>query len=141
MLIALESTDWFSASNTSHILYPIAHYLTGVDYAHFEIWNIYIRKVGHFVGYFGLSFLLFRSWRASLPQPGSPSWSSRWASLAFLMTVLVASLDEWHQTFIPSRTGHVSDVFLDASGALMAQLLLLYWLRPKDAGNGEVEIA
>jgi VanZ family protein len=45
------------------------------------------------------------------------------------MTALVASLDEWHQTFIPSRTGRWQDVVLDSSAALTIQVLLWMILR------------
>ena len=66
-IIAIESTGALSANNTGGILYPIFHFLTGVDPASFDVWHHYIRKTGHFVGYFTLSWLLFRSWRATLP--------------------------------------------------------------------------
>jgi VanZ family protein len=42
-----------------------------------------------------------------------------------LGTVLVASLDEWHQSFIPSRTGTPRDVVLDTCAGIAAQILLL----------------
>jgi VanZ family protein len=42
------------------------------------------------------------------------------------MTALVASLDEWHQTFIPSRTGTYKDVLLDSAAALCVQVLLFF---------------
>ncbi|MFZ0939460.1 MAG: VanZ family protein, partial [Candidatus Sulfotelmatobacter sp.] len=60
---------------------------------------------------------------------GDPSWTTRWASIAILMTALVASLDEWHQSFIPSRTGRWQDVVLDTCAAIAAQLLVLLWLK------------
>jgi VanZ family protein len=44
------------------------------------------------------------------------------------MSALIASLDEWHQTFIPSRTGAIRDVMLDSGAALTAQLLLFLYL-------------
>jgi VanZ family protein len=44
------------------------------------------------------------------------------------MSALVASLDEWHQTFLPSRTGAISDVMLDSSAALTAQVLIFLYL-------------
>jgi VanZ family protein len=127
-LIAIESTNYFSADNTSRILYPICHFFTGVDPVRFVVWDYYIRKVGHFVGYFGLSLLLFRAWRATLPLADKPRWSIRWAKISFFMTVLVASLDEWHQTYLISRTGTVRDVLLDSSAAFGAQILLfIFW--------------
>jgi VanZ family protein len=94
----------------------------------FVEWNFYIRKVGHFCGYFALSWLLFRAWRATLRSLQSLRWSGRWAAIAFIMTALVASLDEWHQTFLPSRTGNIHDVMLDSTGAIAAQVLIFLWL-------------
>jgi VanZ family protein len=37
----------------------------------------------------------------------------------------VATLDEWHQSFLPSRTGTFRDVVLDSSAAFVAQIALL----------------
>jgi VanZ family protein len=127
-LIAIESTDWLSAEHTSRILYPLLHFLFGLDPAGFEVWHHYIRKLGHFVGYFTLSFFLFRAWRATLRLPWAPRWALRWATIAFFMSALVASLDEWHQSFIPSRTGVFSDVVLDSFAALTAQVLIFVFL-------------
>jgi VanZ family protein len=131
-LIAAESTNFASAENTTRILYPILHFLTGVDPFRFLLWHFYIRKSGHFAGYFGLSFLLFRAWRATFPLASASRWSIQWARISFFMTALVACLDEWHQTYLPSRTGNLRDVLLDSSGALAAQIvifLLLHRLR------------
>jgi len=127
-LIAIESTDWLSAEHTSRILYPLLHFLIGLDPAGFAVVHHYIRKCGHFVGYFTLSFFLFRAWRATLRLPWAPRWALRWAAIAFFMSGLVASLDEWHQTFIPSRTGRISDVMLDSIAALTAQVLIFLYL-------------
>jgi VanZ family protein len=42
---------------------------------------------------------------------------------------LVASLDEWHQSYLPNRTGSVWDVLLDCSGAIALQLVVYIYLR------------
>ena len=128
-LIAVESTNLLSASNTSRILYPIFHFFTGVDPVRFVLWDYYIRKVGHFVGYFGLSVLLFRAWRVTLPFASPSRWSMQWARISFFMTALVASLDEWHQSFLPSRTGAVHDVILDTCAGVAAQIVVFFWLK------------
>jgi VanZ family protein len=130
VLIMIESTSYLSSANTSRFLYPILHFLFGIDYARFEVLHHYLRKTGHFVGYFILSFLLFRSWRATLPL--SSRWALRWAAIAFLMSAFVASMDEWHQTFLPSRTGTIHDVILDSIGAMIAQILILVWLQSRN---------
>ena len=127
IVIAIESTQYLSSAYTSRILYPILHFLLGLDPAHFMIWHHYIRKTGHFVGYFILSVLLFRAWRSTLSLPSL--WTLRWAGIAFFMSAFVASMDEWHQSYIPSRTGAVSDVILDSTAALVAQIVIFVWLR------------
>jgi VanZ family protein len=133
IVIAIESTQYLSSANTSRILYPIFHFLFGMDLAHFWVWHHYIRKTGHFVGYFILSVLLFRAWRATLSS--SSLWALRWAGIAFFMSAFVASMDEWHQSYIPSRTGKVSDVILDSTAALVAQIVIFLFLARRVAGS------
>ncbi len=141
IVIAIESSALLSSNNTSRILYPLLHFLFGMDWEHFEFWHFYIRKGGHVVGYAILSILLFRAWRATLPAMGDVKWTPRWATIAILGTALVASLDEWHQSFIPSRTGAVRDVVLDTCAGIGAQLLIfLWWMRRGKSGMGRSSI-
>jgi len=129
VVIAIESTALASSHNTSRILYPLLHFLFGMDLTHFEHLHFYIRKGGHVFGYGMLSILLFRAWRETLAVGKGPEWTLRWASLAVLGTAVVASLDEWHQSFIPSRTGTPRDVLLDTCAGIAAQApLLLYYV-------------
>lgn len=131
IVIAIESSAYLSSDYTGRFLYPILHFLFGIDRAEFKIWHHIIRKTGHFVGYFILSVLLFRAWKASLRLPSQ--WAWRWAGIAALMSVIVASLDEWHQSFIPTRTGVFSDVVLDSSAALIAQIVIFFFWRLRDS--------
>jgi VanZ family protein len=48
-----------------------------------------------------------------------------------LGTLLVASADEFHQTFLPNRTGTGWDVLVDCSGALLLQWLVWLWMRKR----------
>jgi VanZ family protein len=128
-LIAFESTNTLSAANTSRFLYPLLHFLLGLDLVHFLTWHFFLRKTGHVIGYAVLSLLFFRAWKTTVPVIGNPPWSIVWARIAFTMTALVASLDEWHQTFLPSRTGTVNDILLDSTAALAAQILIYAWMR------------
>ena len=131
IVIAIESTAWLSAHNTSRILYPLLHYLFGLDWDRFEQVHFFLRKGGHVFGYGLLSFLLFRAWRETLPAMSTARWTFRWANLAVLGTALVASLDEWHQSYIPSRTGSPRDVLLDTCAGIGVQVLLFFcraWL-------------
>jgi VanZ family protein len=133
-LIAFESTAMLSSENTGRILYPLLHYLFNMNPERFDYWHFYIRKTGHVIGYATLSFLLFRAWRATLPVIDHEKWAARWAGLAILGTAIVASLDEWHQSFIPSRTGRWQDVVLDTCAGIAAQILVFLWW--KGLGKG-----
>jgi VanZ family protein len=135
-VIMLESTDFASAQHTSRVLYPVFHFLFGVDSVRFAIYHAVLRKIGHFVGYFTLGVLLFRSWRATFPRL-STRWCLQWSTVAFFSASLVAAFDEWHQTFIPSRTGTARDVLLDSSAALVAQIVLFVILRTRSVGVQE----
>jgi len=66
---------------------------------------------------------MFRAWKNTWPSAGK-NWNWRWAGVAFVVAAGVASLDEWHQTFIPSRTGTFHDVLLDSTAALVAQAVI-----------------
>ena len=139
-LIAFESTNALSAAQTGKFLYPLLHFLLGLDPIRFLAWHFILRKTGHVFGYAVLSLLFYRAWKETILVRGDPRWSIVWARIAFTMTALVASLDEWHQTYLPSRTGTIWDVVLDSSAALVVQVLLYLWLRRRgvlDAhGNG-----
>jgi hypothetical protein len=135
-VITMESTDIFSSEHTGSVLYVIATRILGpVSPIAFDLWHHYLRKTGHFVAFALLSYLLFRAWRATLPFRGWGLWSLAWARVSLLMSVMVATLDEWHQTTIPSRTGNFGDVVLDTSAALTAQLLLWWILRKRTASR------
>lgn len=77
-----------------------------------------LRKAAHMGAYFILAGLLLWALRAWLDSPG------RRAGAALLLTGLLAGLDEFHQTFVPGRSGQVRDVLIDLTGA---GLMLLLW--------------
>jgi len=136
-IIRLESTGYASAQNTFRLLYQTLHLLFGrVNYQLvFEVDHI-LRKTGHFIGYAvlsGLTFLALRNTyrdriRSSLQRPWGTYlgdlWRAEWALIAILLTLVTASMDEIHQTFLPYRTGRWQDVVLDTSGAIVLQLII-----------------
>jgi VanZ family protein len=48
----------------------------------------------------------------------------------------VALADEYHQSFVPSRTGTVYDSLLDACGGAAALACVALWLRARGRGEG-----
>jgi VanZ family protein len=132
-LIAFESTDFFSSRNTGSMLYTLLTRLFGqVDFYTFLVFHHYLRKTGHVVGYGMLSLLLLRGWRATLGPV--PKLLLRAALLSWLGTVLVAAMDEWHQSYLPSRTGTAHDVALDTVAGVAFLLAAYFWLRRSPEG-------
>jgi VanZ family protein len=131
IVISIESTTYLSSQNTSRFLYPLLHFLFGIDYARFEPWHFLMRKAGHVFGYGLLSILFFRAFRATLPAVSGARWRLSWANIAVLGTFVVASLDEWHQSYIPTRTGTVRDVMLDSAAGIAAQVALFLYHRQR----------
>ena len=127
-LITFESTNFFSSRNTGSMLYTLLTRLFGeINFYKFLIFHHYLRKTGHVVGYGMLSLLLLRGWRATLDPVHT--LLLRTALLACLGTACVAALDEWHQSFIPSRTGTIWDVALDTLAGVVFLVVAYFWLR------------
>jgi hypothetical protein len=123
-IITFESTDVFSSEHTGSMLYSLLTRLFGdINLYDFLIFHHYLRKTGHVVGYGMLSLLLLRGWRATFGH--GHALLRRTALLSWLGTVFVASMDEWHQSYIPSRTGTWRDAVLDSVAGL-AFLLIAY---------------
>ena len=81
-----------------------------------------VRKLGH-MGVFGILALL--GWRALAWRAlaGSTAWR-RPRAWAFALTVLYAASDELHQGFVAGRHPSAVDVAIDASGALLALVIV-----------------
>ena len=78
-----------------------------------ETLDLIVRKVGH-MGVFGiLSLLLWWSLATTTSRRRPWAW-------AFVLTVLYAAGDEWHQGFTAGRHPSVLDVGIESSGALIA---------------------
>jgi len=118
------ATETFAANETSRIIIPLLRWLfpaadaRWILNAHFAI-----RKLSHFVVYAILALLVLRAFRLVVDR------SMVWLAAASLALVLaVAVVDEGRQSFARNRTGAVSDVVLDMSGAA-AVLVLVYAIR------------
>jgi len=91
--------------------------------------DLVVKKAGHLSEYGALAFLL---WRAISKERGWPVLPSLGG--AFFLSLLYAASDEFHQTFVPGRDGTLTDVGLDALGALLA-LCLVWWFSREKGGD------
>ena len=134
--ISLASTAEFSASNTSQLIRPLMLWLfPDLSEARLAAIHFLTRKVAHFTEYAVLAFL---AWRAFITS--SQAFIQRlWFQLAFLLVVIYALLDEYHQSFVPSRTASVYDSVIDVGGGLT--ILLILKLYGRGAPQSEAEVA
>jgi VanZ family protein len=72
------------------------------------------RKIAHFTEYAILGFLAARAFR---PYP-------RWFLISAVLVVVYALIDEYHQSFVPSRTASVLDSLIDMAGGITALILV-----------------
>lgn len=92
-----------------------------------------IRKCAHMFLYFILTLLLLYA-LARFRRTRSP---------ALALCALLAALDEFHQTFVPGRSGELRDVLVDLCGGAAALALwsLVLWLRQKPAPPSKAPLA
>ncbi len=120
IVIFWMSTDAFSAKNTSSIIEPILRFLwPGISLRKINMIHGLVRKCGHIMEYFILGLLLFRSFRGS--SIGSRPWC--WAFFSIIVVVLYAASDEFHQSFVSTRTASIGDVGFDTTGGILAQVV------------------
>jgi VanZ family protein len=124
--ISIFSTSAFTADNTASFFIPILHWLLPkASFATLLVIHHYIRKTAHFVEYFVLSLLILRAIRS-----GRQATRLAWALAAIGIVAGYASIDEFHQSFVPGRTPAIADVLLDTTGGIAAQVLaglVLMW--------------
>ncbi|HEV8430808.1 MAG TPA: VanZ family protein [Pyrinomonadaceae bacterium] len=115
--ISYASSASFSASNTSRIIGPLVLWLfPNTSMETLATIHFITRKIAHFTEYAILGFLAARAFRTS-PRPGI---NQRWFLICATLVIVYALMDEYHQSFVPSRTASVFDSFIDMAGGLTA---------------------
>ena len=55
----------------------------------------------------------------------------RWFLFSLLLVAVYALSDEFHQLFVPARTGSIYDSLIDTTGGLIALSLFALWRKTK----------
>jgi VanZ family protein len=119
--ISFASSGNFSAGNTSRIIGPLVLWLfPNTSPETLLVIHMITRKVAHFAEYAVLGFLAARAFRGS-PRQGL---HNGWFLASLVLVVVYALLDEYHQSFVPSRTGTVYDSLIDIAGGLTALIIV-----------------
>jgi len=130
VLISLASTSEFSALNTSQVIRPLILWIfPNLSEERVAAIHLLTRKLGHFSEYAVLGILAARAFAGS----ANTFIKQHWFQVALLLIVSYALLDEFHQSFVPSRTASIFDSAIDVAGGLTALLILLYRNRRRGA--------
>lgn len=119
-------------SNTSRFIGPLLRFLFPDSSEELLlIYHGFIRKFAHFAEYAVLAFFANRAFSFS-PQKLLQRFRF---PLSLLLVFLVASLDEFNQSFLASRTSSFQDVLLDTLGGftMLCFLFLFSKLRKNSA--------
>lgn len=103
---ASESSDLSSGITDVivHTMQNIAPFISIEE----DFFHHFIRKSAHFTAYLLLGMLVIHALR----MPYRKGYI-----MAFLISVLYAMSDEFHQLFIPGRSGELRDIAIDSVGA------------------------
>ena len=128
-LIFIGSGNVLSAANTS-IVVRVAHWLFP-QASDATLANIHfvVRKGGHLTEYGILGLLAARAFWTSSRE----LLRRRWFWLSLLLVLVYALGDEFHQSFVPSRTGSIYDSLIDSNGGLVA--LSIVWYKQRRASS------
>ncbi len=130
-LIFIGSSSALSASNTSVVLRPVLWLFPHISEATLATIHFIVRKAGHLTEYAILALLAARAFRTSSHELLRNCWF--WISLLFVVAYSLS--DEFHQSFVPSRTASIYDSMIDSVGGLTALVLLVIRRRRVRTGS------
>jgi len=119
-VIFVGSTDLMSTQHTSRFIVPFLRWLDPhISWAAINTIHTVIRKLGHVSEYAILALLL---WRALCSGRTLRTETPILFGAVLLVCAVFAVGDEFHQSFVGSRTPSDRDVLLDSAGALLGAL-------------------
>src|ERR1041385_8243217 len=124
-LIFIGSGNVLSAERTSILLPIIKRLFPSVSPDALAWFHFLMRKAGHLTEYAILATLAARAFRRSSHR----FITQHWFKLSLLLAMLYSLSDEFHQSFVPSRTASIHDSLIDSAGALIALTVIWFWRR------------
>ena len=122
-VIFVGSTEVMSAEQTSRFLVPFLRWLDPqISFATIAAIHFALRKLGHLTEYAIFAALLWRALRCGTCLQAK-------MSILFLLVWLAAAIfavtDEFHQSFVPSRTASPIDIMIDICGAMIGLIICM----------------
>ena len=129
----IGSTNVMSVEQTSPFIVPFLLWLKpGMTQQHIWVIIVFMRHCAHVGEYAILALLMWRAFRWGMSVSMG---MSTLCGVVLLWCALFAASDEFHQTFVKSRTPSVCDVLLDIGGASLGLLIVASFAnrRPKNS--------
>lgn len=124
LVISSFSTSSFGANKTaSYIEVYLREILPTFQTSTIHLIHIAIRKLGHFVEFGIFAALVFGIFAAR-----KATWKINWLLFSIIIVIIIALLDEYHQSFVRNRSASLQDSLVDILGGLIA-LLMLWWIK------------
>ena len=116
-VIFVGSTDVLSAEQTSRFVEPFLRWLKpDISSETLAQIHFFVRKLGHIFEYALLAIFL---WRALRSGANLRVKISILVIVVWFVCAIFAATDEFHQSFIPSRTASPNDVVIDIFGVVI----------------------
>lgn len=122
-IFIMSHTNGNSSSSQSNFIAEIILKVINIDY---NTLTFLIRKAAHMGEYALLLFFIYYALKKGTTYKYI-------FSLSLLVTFLYACSDEFHQLFIPGRSGQLKDVLIDTIGGLFMLLVIYLWQRKKSS--------
>ena len=117
-IFIMSHTNGNDSSSQSNFIAKLILEFINIDH---NTLTFMIRKIAHMSEYAILLLLLYYALSNVI--------SKHTLSLSLLVTFIYACSDEFHQLFIPGRSGQFKDVLIDTSGALIMLMIIFLWQR------------
>lgn len=127
--IFFASTGEFSASNTSLIVRPLLLWLfPNISEERINLVHFFVRKAAHFTEYAILALLVARA----LATSSKDLLRRHWFALTLTFVAIYSLSDEFHQLFVPTRTGSIYDSMIDTAGGLTILIIYAAWRKRRE---------
>lgn len=124
-IFMMSQTNGNDSSSQSNFIAEIVLKIINID---IETLTYVIRKTAHMSEYAILFLLIYYGLHKTITNKSILATS-------LFITFIYACSDEFHQLFIPGRSGQFKDVLIDTSGALIMLLIIYIWQKKKSTAR------
>ena len=124
-IFIMSHTNGNYSSNQSNFIAQIILRFINID---LNTLTFVIRKIAHMCEYAILFLLIYYGLHKTFKY-------QYYLLISLILTFLYACSDEFHQTFIPGRSGQFKDVLIDTIGMIIMFSIIYLWQKEKNSNH------